>query len=93
MRKDPVCHSGARPVKQLHVADALSPEDLTRLLQAFTAGKTEILEDEALTLVQRASAQRRGAMLVEMILAGDLVPSVHEGQVCVALPGRPHDEA
>jgi len=43
---------------------------MVRLMRAFTKGKTEILEDDALTLVQWAMAQRMGAM----VLDGDLTP-------------------
>jgi hypothetical protein len=61
---------------------------MERLLRAFTRGKTAALEEEALTLVKGATAQRMGAMLVEMILAGELIPNVKDGEVLVSLPGR-----
>ena len=65
---------------------------MERLLYAFTRGKSEVLEEDCLLLVRWAMDQRLGAMLVEMILAREVVPSIHAGQVCVALPGRPHEE-
>jgi hypothetical protein len=88
MSKAPVFHTNAVPVKRPLLRPVeLTQDEMERLLRAFTAGKTEMLEDDALTLVKWATAQRMGAMLVEMILAGELVPSVKEGEVLVSLPG------
>ena len=93
MSKTAVFHSGADPVKRPLLRPVeLTEDELTRLLQAFVAGNPDIVEEDALTLVQWATAQRLGAMVVEMILQGDLVPSVHAGQVLVGLPGHTHAE-
>jgi hypothetical protein len=76
-RPAPVTRVPLRPVE-------LTPEELARLMRAFTEGKTEMLEDDALTLVQWAMAQRMGAVVLEMVLAGDLRPIVDGGKVLVA---------
>ena len=68
----------------------LSDAEVLQLMQAFTRGKREVLEEDALTVCRWAQAQKFGAYVLELVLAGHLVPSVKEGQVCVALPGRPH---
>jgi hypothetical protein len=63
----------------------LTDDEVLRLMQAFTAGKTEILEDDALTLVQWAQRIRMGAVVLAMVLDGDLTPVVEGGEVTVAL--------
>jgi hypothetical protein len=90
MSKAPVFHTGGVPVKRPLAPVELSQDELTRLLRAFTRGKPEVLEEDCLLLVKWATAQRMGAMVLEMILAGELVPSVKEGQVLVGLPGSPN---
>jgi hypothetical protein len=67
---------------------ALSQEEVTQLMEAFTRGKTEILGEDALTLVKWAEAMRHGALCVEMILARAVIPLVQDGRVTVALPGE-----
>ena len=93
MSKPPVFHTPAGAVKRplLHLG-ALTEDEMLRLMRAFTTGKTEVLDDDAMVLVQWAHAQRMGAMVLDMILAGEVVPSIHAGQVCVALPGCPQEE-
>jgi hypothetical protein len=63
----------------------LTQDEMVRLMRAFAEGKTEMLEDDALTLVQWAMAQRMGAVVLEMVLAGDLRLIVDGGKVTVAL--------
>ena len=58
---------------------------MARLLQAFCEGKTDILEEDALILVKWAMAQRMGALVLAMVLDGDLTPTVEGGNVTVAL--------
>ena len=93
MRKAPVFHTSQAPVKRALLRPVeLTPDELTRLLTAFVAGKTEVCEADAHTLVTWATAQRMGALIVEMILEGTVVPSVKDGEVLVSVPGRPHEE-
>ena len=81
MRKAPVFHTSQAPVKRPLLRPVeLTPDELTRLLQAFVAGKTEVLEEDCLTLVQWATAQRMGALVVEMILDGEVIPHVKTGR-------------
>jgi hypothetical protein len=81
-----VCSQRPAPGKRVPLRPVeLTPEELARLMRAFTEGKTEMLEDDALTLVQWAMAQRMGAVVLEMVLAGDLRLIVDGGKVTVAL--------
>lgn len=64
----------------------LTQEEMERLLRAFTKGKTEILEEDALTLVRWAHHMRMGAVVLDMVLAGDLIPVVDAGVIKVSVP-------
>jgi hypothetical protein len=66
----------------------LTHDEMTRLLRAFIEGKTEILEDDALTLVTWAQEQRLGALLLEMVLDGKLTPIVDGSEVKLTLRER-----
>jgi hypothetical protein len=55
------------------------------LLKAFVHGKKEVLEEDALTLVRWAMAQRMGAMVLEMVLDGELTPIVEGTEVKVTI--------
>jgi hypothetical protein len=80
-----VCSQRPAPVKRApwHPVE-LAPDEMVRLIRAFTEGKTAILEDDALVLVQWAQQMRFGAMVLEMVLDGDLTPIVEDGKVLVA---------
>ena len=64
----------------------LTDDEILRLMQAFTQGKTEILEEDALTLVTWAQRVRMDAFLLERVLEGALIPIVKEGVVTIAVP-------
>ena len=70
---------------------ALTEEEVLQLMQAFTHGKTCILEEDALTLVRWALQQRAGAWALEGVLAGRLTPRVEGARVTVEVrePLRP----
>lgn len=75
-------------VKRPLPADVLTQHEVDRLLRVFVQDKTEILEDDALTLVKWVQGVRMGVLLLEMVLDGDLIPVVSEGVVKVGLPDR-----
>jgi len=64
----------------------LTDDEVFRLMRAFTQGKTEILDEDALTLVQWARGICMGAFLLERVLEGALIPIVKEGVVTIAIP-------
>ena len=60
----------------------LTEAEVFTLMQAFTLGKTEILEEDAIALIRWAENMRLGAILVNMMLAGKVCPVVQDGIVC-----------
>ena len=68
---------------------ALSDAELEHLLGAFCEGKTMILEDECLVLVQWAQTIRLGGVALQMVLDGELTPSVQGTEVRLARRQRP----
>ena len=48
----------------------MTEQEVFQLMQAFTADKTCILEDDALTLCHWAQAHKRGAYALDLVLAG-----------------------
>jgi hypothetical protein len=67
----------------------LTGEEVCQLMRAFTAGKTCILEDDALILVRWAQRQRAGALALAGVLAGHLRPLVDGDQVTVEVLPAP----
>jgi hypothetical protein len=67
-------------------AEVLSQQEVTRLVDVYIRGKSEILEDDVLAVVRWATAQRMGIVILDMVLSGDLVPVVEDGEVKVGLP-------
>jgi hypothetical protein len=63
----------------------LSNTEVERLMRAFVVGKTEVLEDDCLTVLKWAMAQCMGAFLVELMLEGTVRPVVENGEVKVEL--------
>ena len=57
-------------------------------MQAFTAGKTEIVEDDAVALLRWAHEMRMGALMLDMVLNQELTPVVEAGVVKVGLPAQ-----
>jgi hypothetical protein len=79
-------HRAVTPVKRAPLRPVeLTDDEMTRLLRVFLEGKTEVLEDEVLTLVTWAQTMRFGAFVLQMVLAGELTPVVENGEVHVAL--------
>ena len=64
---------------------ALSEAEILQLMQVFTRGKTCIVEDDAITLLRWANEQRSRAVILDMVLAGEIIPSVADGEVTLAL--------
>jgi hypothetical protein len=54
----------------------LTQDETERLLAVFVQGKTEVAEEDCLTLVRWATEQRLGAALVEWMIQGDIKPVV-----------------
>jgi hypothetical protein len=89
MSKPRVFHSPRVPVKPTRLAPVeLSDAEVEGLMRAFIQGKTEIVEDDAMTLLCWATRQRMGALLVDMIIRGEIQPIVKGHEVFVALPGH-----
>jgi hypothetical protein len=81
-----VCNAHRAPAKGSPVRPVeLTEDELERLLGAFIEGKTEILEDDAVLLVQWAQHMRMGAMILQLVLDGELTPTVEHGEVKIAL--------
>ncbi len=51
----------------------------------FVQGKTEVLEDDLMVFITWAQQIRMGAVVLDMVFKGDLVPVVDEGVVKVSL--------
>ena len=60
-------------------------------MQALTRDQTVVTEDEALTLCRWAQAQKVGALVLEMVLDGELSVSVEGEAVKVQLARVPGD--
>ena len=63
----------------------LSEHEVFLLMKAYTQGKTVVNEDDAMIVVRWAEAQRLGAVLLGMVLQGDLCVEVEAGDVKVSL--------
>jgi hypothetical protein len=61
----------------------LTQDETERLLHVFLQGKTEVSEEDCLTLIKWATAQRMGAALVEWMIQGDIRPDHHGSDVMV----------
>jgi hypothetical protein len=68
----------------------LTGEEVLHLMQAFTRDKCTITEADALTLCHWAQAQKRGAYVLHLVLAGHLRVEVEGTAVKVGLP-RPDE--
>lgn len=86
MHKAGVLQNGTGPVKPALTRGELSEREIEQLMIVFTRGKTEVLEDDAIRLLEWANRARQEAMLVDMVLCGAIVPSVKEGKIYVRLP-------
>lgn len=67
------------------------PWDLTRaevcaLMQTFTRDKNMVYEADALTLCHWAALRKRGALELDLVLAGHLAVQVRDGEVQLELP-------
>jgi len=71
---------------------ALSAAEVLQLMQAFTAGKTAVLEDDCVTLLRWAVAQRVGNAVLDLVLEGTLTPVVEGAEVTLELR-QPQGEA
>jgi hypothetical protein len=71
-----------------HHPCALTAEEVVQLLRAFTWGKTSIDEADALTLCHWAQAQKVGAYVLALVLAGHLCVEVAGSTVTLRLPPR-----
>ena len=78
-----VCPSGPH---QVNPADVLSDLEVRQLMQSFTRGKAEILEDDALLVLRWAQEQRWRGLLLDWVLDGSIQPHVIDGEVRLALP-------
>jgi hypothetical protein len=65
----------------------LTDREIHQLMRSFCHGKTQIMEEDALTLVRWAHRVRMESLLLNMVLRGELVPSVVAGVVSLAWPG------
>lgn len=74
-------------VKRPLSADALPSHEVERLVRVFVQGKTAILEEDILPFIQWARGVRWSALLLEMMLDGDISPVVEAGVVKLAVPG------
>lgn len=86
MRKESAILDQRRP---RHKPCALSDGEVFRLMQAFTRDKTMVTEDQCLVLCRWAQAQKLGALVLELVLAGHLSVSVEGEEVKVQLARVP----
>ena len=59
----------------------LTAQEVLQLMQAFTADKTCILEEDALTLCRWAQAHKRGAYVLDLVFAGRVRVAVQDATV------------
>jgi hypothetical protein len=64
----------------------LTPHETERLIQTLLQGQRPVTEADCVTLLRWATEQRFGALLVEMMIAGEMRPVVEGQEVTVALP-------
>ena len=87
VRKTRVVRQGQVPVKHATMPPAgLTQDEITRLLQVFLHGKVEVLDADLHVLFTWAQHLRQGAVVLSLVLAGQLVPVVTEGCVRVERP-------
>ena len=67
----------------------LTAEEVAQLMQVFTRGKTEVLEQDCLILCQWAEVQKFGAYVLFLVLEGRVAVSVEAGTVTLG-PLAPH---
>lgn len=89
MKKQQVCTP--QSVAGKPPSGALTDAEMLRLMRAFTEGKTEILETDALTLVKWAQQMRMGNVVLQMVLDGDLTPIVMGQEVLMERRQVPTD--
>ena len=88
MRDVPVCTKNAGWTSTPPGADiVLTDAEMLRLMKGLTRGKSMIVEEDALILARWAQQMRMGNVVLEMVLDGQLVPTIQEGEVYVGLPG------
>ena len=66
--------------------EVLTSAEVRQLMQAFTRGKTEVVEDDCITLLGWAQEQRLRGLLLEWVLEGSIQPHVVKGEVRLSLP-------
>jgi hypothetical protein len=84
MKRTTVCNDSQASVKR----PLLRPVELTefetqRLLHAFTQGKSQVDEEDCLTLLRWAMEQRLGAVMVDLVIEGRVRPVVRGDDVLV----------
>ena len=62
----------------------LTQGETERLLRAFLADKTQVREEDVFILARWAQRVRMEAVLLEMVLDGEVIPTVEDGEVSVA---------
>ena len=67
----------------------LTDDEVFQLMRAYTRDKTCITEEDALTLCHWAQAQKFGAYVLQLVLAGSLRVTVDDGTVKLGLPHDP----
>ena len=87
MERAIVCSSPRPLVKP---EDLLTQQEVRQLMQVFTRGKTEVLEDDCVALLAWAQEQRFRSLLLGWVLDGSLQPHVVNGEVCIGLPDVAH---
>jgi hypothetical protein len=88
MSKSQVSRTAGARVKLHQPTEVFTPEELQRLCAVFVQAKTEVLEDDLVVLITWAQQMRMGAVVLDMVFKGDLVPVVDEGVVKIRLKKR-----
>jgi hypothetical protein len=79
MQRATVCPSPRPGVKP---EDLLTDAEMRQLMTTFTRGKTQVLEDDCVVVLQWAREQRLRSLLLAWVLEGRMQPCVVEGEVC-----------
>ena len=92
-KKTALCsHDGGADKHTSHLPLLLTAAEAVELMRAFTAGKTAILEEDALMVLGWANAMRLGALLLQMVLEQRAYPVIENGAVTIVM-GTPPGEA
>jgi hypothetical protein len=83
MRDATVCPAPGPGVK---LEEVLTPQEVRQLMEGFLRNKTEVDEDDCITVLVWAREQRVRSLLLGWVLDGSLRPSVVDGEVCLGLP-------